>query len=469
MRDPARVSQERGPVEEIRRRTVGAARAVGAGAVRRAVNMGMGAPLSRYGGLTKSGAATLARALQLLIRPPDALRRIEHRAPLEELARRAGIDDDQAQAWADAGLLGEPATPGPPPLWEPAALGRLRLVAHLVRRGAGEADIRAAHAEQRLPLLLIDHALRRHGSHTLEEAAERAGLDIELATRLRQALGIPPQEQGTREYTRRDIEGMRLVGVLRSVISDAAILELAAVLGHAMSQYAGAEVELFRRELVGPIAGSGDELEAALSFASVVELVTAPSNIFMASVHRAHLDQAVRAESLELIEAASGTLPDTVDIAVGFADLVGFTAASERLSALEVGEMATGLHRRAEAVLPAYQGRIIKAIGDGIMFTLPDLAAVETVAAQLVAAAPAPMRLGIAYGPVLRRAGDCFGRTVNLASRLCAAAAPGRALVARGDGSSPDVAGRRRRISLRGFADAVAAVELSAGDDAGAR
>ena len=39
------------------------------------------------------------------------------------------------------------------------------------------------------------------------------------------------------------------------------------------------------------------------------------------------------------------------------------------------------------------------------------------------------VRVGIATGPVLYRMGDVFGRTVNLASRLTALAAPGTVLV----------------------------------------
>jgi adenylate cyclase len=296
----------------------------------------------------------------------------------------------------------------------------------------------------------------------VEEAARHAGLEADLVVRLRTALGLPPPEPGVPEYTRRDVEGMRLIGALRRVISDDSIFELASVLGHSMSQYSAAQVELFRREFAAPIAATGDELEAALSFASVFELVTAPSNLFLASVHRAHLDQAVRAESLELIEAAAGGLPDTVELAVGFADLVGFTAASERLTPLEVGEMAAQLQRAAERVFPQHQGRIVKSIGDGVMYTTPDLATGVAATRALLEASQdlPPMRAGLGYGPVLRRAGDCFGRTVNMASRLCAVARPGTALVWTNDGP-PDIPGRRRRVSLRGVRASVSVVEIA--------
>jgi class 3 adenylate cyclase len=68
------------------------------------------------------------------------------------------------------------------------------------------------------------------------------------------------------------------------------------------------------------------------------------------------------------------------------------------------------------------------------MFTTPDAASGAAAALDLLDLAGAderlpPLRIGLAYGPVLRRYGDCFGWTVNLASRLCAAASPGAVLL----------------------------------------
>ncbi|HTY28569.1 MAG TPA: adenylate/guanylate cyclase domain-containing protein, partial [Mycobacterium sp.] len=40
------------------------------------------------------------------------------------------------------------------------------------------------------------------------------------------------------------------------------------------------------------------------------------------------------------------------------------------------------------------------------------------------------LRVGLAYGPAVSRAGDWFGSSVNLASRVTSAARPGSVLVA---------------------------------------
>jgi adenylate cyclase len=78
--------------------------------------------------------------------------------------------------------------------------------------------------------------------------------------------------------------------------------------------------------------------------------------------------------------------------------------------------------------------RFIKAIGDAVMFVSPDIAALLEAVLALIDAAAADetlpqLRVGVAYGPAVSRAGDWFGRPVNLASRLTSAARPGSVLV----------------------------------------
>jgi len=193
-------------------------------------------------------------------------------------------------------------------------------------------------------------------------------------------------------------------------------------------------------------------------------------------VHRWHLENAMRSESVSLIEEASGILPGQIEIAVGFADLVGFTAASERLSTLEVADVATAFMHRAERVLPESGATLVKGIGDAVMFSAPDVVAAAAAGINLVdhpdgADGLPPCRVGIAYGPVLRRYADYFGRTVNVASRLCAVAPEGRVYVAeptpapserdmRRAGAGLRVA-RRHKLSVRGLDERVPTLEVA--------
>jgi adenylate cyclase len=235
-------------------------------------------------------------------------------------------------------------------------------------------------------------------------------------------------------YTRRDLEGLRIIAAMRTIFSDEDLVEATSVLGLAMAQIASAQVELYRRRLGGAVGGVAANLDYVLRSAATVELMLPTAGQLMEQVHRRHIEAAVRGESIAAVEEATGAIPGQVELCVGFADLVGFTAASDRIQPMELGEMAGALVHHAEGCLPGHGARIVKTIGDAVMFTTPDPASACAAALDLVEAADRdrrlpPLRIGLAFGPVLRRYGDCFGRTVNLASRLCAAASPGAVLL----------------------------------------
>ena len=168
------------------------------------------------------------------------------------------------------------------------------------------------------------------------------------------------------------------------------------------------------------------------------------------------------------LEASQPVAAGELELAVAFADLVGFTQLSEQLSPLEVGRIAARLLHRAEPALHARNARIVKSIGDAIMFTARDPVDCCRAAVDLVAAAAEDgnlpqVRVGVAHGPVLRAYADYFGRTVNLASRLCDAATAAEVLFH----PEPDLVERPhwraaglaltpgRRIKLKGIEGAI--------------
>ena len=464
--------------DQVRRatsRTVrGAMRGLPGPVVRRMVQVW--APLARYGGASKGGAFALSRAISVLAEPPLSLRSADRLLTAAEIARRLGRSDEELERWARLGLLGDPEPPGSadaPPVWGPAGIERARLVDYLRHQGVSEEELRDAEAHHRLPLLVIDRTVAGRATLTLEAVSRRTGVSPEFTLRVWRALGLPPGDTGETVYTRRDLEGLRILAAMRTFFSDDDLVEAASVLGLAMAQVAGSQVELFRRRLgsdaVGGVAGN---LDYVLRSAAMVDLMLPTAAQLIEVVHRRHIEAAVRGESVVAVEEATGALPGQVDMCVGFADLVGFTAASDHLLPMEVGEMAGGLVRHAEACLPQHGARIVKTIGDAVMFTAPDAAAGGAAAVQLAEEAGRDerlpgLRIGMAFGPVLRRYGDCFGRTVNIASRLCAAASPGAVLLhcpvpldpaaweARGIG-----AGRPVRLRVKGIGDAVEALPV---------
>jgi adenylate cyclase len=112
--------------------------------------------------------------------------------------------------------------------------------------------------------------------------------------------------------------------------------------------------------------------------------------------------------------------------AVLFADVVGGSRVAACWEALQAATQSVG-------------GEVIKKMGEGIMaaFATPDAAAsaaasMHTALTNLaVEDSQISIRSGFHAGPVIRRDGDVFGDTVNLAARLAAHAARGQILTSR--------------------------------------
>jgi adenylate cyclase len=118
-------------------------------------------------------------------------------------------------------------------------------------------------------------------------------------------------------------------------------------------------------------------------------------------------------------------------LAVGFVDLVGFTPLSQRADPAALLALIGEFEARAFDVAVAHNGRIVKHIGDEVMFVALDANAGCSIAHELtsVYAEGIEPRGGVAFGDVLTRHGDYYGSVVNLAARLAELAIPREVLV----------------------------------------
>jgi adenylate cyclase len=121
-------------------------------------------------------------------------------------------------------------------------------------------------------------------------------------------------------------------------------------------------------------------------------------------------------------------------LAVGFVDLVGFTETSRQSDARALEKLLERFERDTSLRVTAVGGRVIKMLGDEVLFVTDNVAGAAEVALATVAAhaqdkSLPEVRAGIALGPVLGRLGDVYGEPVNLASRLTVEARPGSVLV----------------------------------------
>ena len=410
------------------------------------------APLSRYSGRTQAGAAALASALTVLAQPPRARVRRAGSRTVEDIAVRTAQPRETVQQWADDGMLGAPNDDG---TWTRDAEERAMLLAFIARHGTSADELRRAVAEGRLPLLALEHVIAGQPELSAREVAQRAGVPLEAALAIWRALGMPAGDLDEPAFTRQEVAALRTLNAMRAVFPDDDLVEASSVVGRAMADVAAASVELFRRRLTARFVESGaGDLDVALRLAAMIDLLVPPLGPLLEVVLRRHLTVSARAEAAAQIEESTSAALSQRVLTVAFADMVGFTSVSEKLSALDVSRLASRLLRCAETVLPRHDARLVKSIGDAVMFTARDPLSCCSAAVELVETAAQEsdlprVRVGAAHGPVLRAYADYFGRTVNVAARLCDAAPAGAVFVTSDDFDASNEAWKEAGLTAR--------------------
>jgi adenylate cyclase len=145
---------------------------------------------------------------------------------------------------------------------------------------------------------------------------------------------------------------------------------------------------------------------------------------------RSHLAAAVaRIESIRAIDSGPHA-----SVTVGFADIVGFTALSNELTREKIGDLVEVFEARCGDVISASGGRLIKSMGDAVLFVNADALGAFTTAEGIIKVVGRDkrmpdVRIGLATGSVVMRLGDVFGPPVNLAARLTQVARRNRIII----------------------------------------
>jgi adenylate cyclase len=286
------------------------------------------------------------------------------------------------------------------------------------------------------PALLIAIPAERHVGgepiHTPRECAEEAGIDLELATRLRRAMGLPVVPPDERSLGDADMESLKLAAnYLEAGMPEEDVLAVTRVLGRGLGQ---AAVVMRRIAMSMALEPGLTERELAQRFGEMAGTLTPSTVPIMEQTLKLHLRQMLAGEIARAAERRDGSLPGAREIAVGFADLVGFTRLGEDVPPEELGAVASRMEDLASDVLTA-PVRIVKTIGDAVMYVSEDPVALLSGSVDLSQAADAQgedfpqLRIGAAAGQAVTREGDWFGRPVNLASRITGIARPSSVVV----------------------------------------
>ena len=298
--------------------------------------------------------------------------------------------------------------------------------------------------------------------HTREEAAAAAGIEPERVDRIWRAAGLPSVGAGVPQFSDRDIEILRAFAVGSELFGEESVLRFTRVMGTSLSRIAEAALTMAVANLSGPMELAGAD-EATLTVATIratAALDLVPSVLEGLFPH--HVEIATRRFDLSRPDGALRT----VNVAIAFLDLVGFTERSGGLTTEQLAMAVADFETLAGGVIAAHDARLVKMIGDEVMYVATDAVVAAEIALELRDAVAghavlAGLRGGLVFGEVVAQDGDYYGPEVNRAARIVAHAAPGQILVsaavadalASQGGFTTSAEGER---TVRGFEDPIA-------------
>ena len=279
----------------------------------------------------------------------------------------------------------------------------------------------------------------------LRRLARRAGTGLDLAQRFWQAMGFADVDPDAVRFTERDVEALCGVADLIDEHDDGAPSPSAPGGGLAASSV----LELLRAQsftmdrlvlwqLETLVADIGqrlhlDDTSARLVVMDHIDELVDSLSAQLGYVWRRHLTALLGRTDTEVAHRGREDAgPDLFPLSrsLGFVDIVSFTQRAQTMGRKELSAMLEDFESTARDVVTSRGARVVKTIGDAVMYIADDLlVAAEVVTALVEELQSGPemllVRASLVQGRVVSRSGDVFGPPVNLASRLVGTAEPG--------------------------------------------
>lgn len=320
-----------------------------------------------------------------------------------------------------------------------------RLRKTLVDLGVDEQAFQVASAEgldglRRLVARYISFPGARR--YTPAEVYAKSGTDQETAEALWRAMGFPLVPEDEAAFTDADIEALETATRLfdRAGMDSTIVLQQTRSMGQAAARIAASH-----QDVISELIPEGDPARAAERALSLADEALPATDRLLVYMYRRHLAAATEQRLLVAPSEEGG-----VTMSIGFADLVGFTALSQELDVRQLAAFVDRFNAATADVVAKSSGRVIKTIGDEIMFATQEPGLAATIALALIHDVSGkdglpPLKVGVASGVVIAREGDVFGGPVNLANRLVTIAKPDSVLV---DESTGDALASDERFHL---------------------
>lgn len=275
--------------------------------------------------------------------------------------------------------------------------------------------------------------LGRPASMGRREVSRGAGVSIRSARKFWHAMGFPVVQEGDAMFTEADLAALSRVAVMvrEETIPEDFALSMTRAIARTMDRLAAWQVQLVSEEVARQRHGGEltDEVAEGDSEVAAAWLTSLTDELepLVLYVWRRQLTASI--QRMLTVEDDSSRASF-----IGFADLVNFTSVVRRLTESDLARMVQRFEDLCTDVVTAHGGRVVKTVGDEVLFQTFEAAPAAAIALDLVEAMSEDdllpsARVGMAHGPVVRRLGDVFGTTVNRASRLTAVAPPGGVFV----------------------------------------
>jgi adenylate cyclase len=267
-------------------------------------------------------------------------------------------------------------------------------------------------------------------TYTASQLAQTVGWPEETTRRFFRALGFPDAGEEVR-YTEADLGMLDTVSraVVESDLDIAGAVRLARAIGQNIARLSDWQVAAIASR--ADQLAAGDDLDARRRTAQQIGAdVSDAYEAVLVHSWRRHLGAALTRLDVDTDVAEH---EQARVVTAGFADLVNFSALSSELDTNRLGELVEIFESRCGDVVASQEGRMIKTLGDSVLFVHDDAQRALDIAYGLVDVIGQDSRLpdvhiGLATGPVVTRLGDVFGPPVNLAARLTALARRNRVI-----------------------------------------
>jgi adenylate cyclase len=363
------------------------------------------------------------------------------------LADLAGATEAEVARLTELGVLVAREGPGP---FRETDVQKVRLATACERAGLPMAGIAEAIRAGRLSFTFLEGTPFRRwavrSARTYRQVSEETGIPLDTLGAVLESMGFA--RMGPDEPMREDelkVVPLIRVGLSSGIFDVAWLARLGRAHVEGLRLIATAWGEAYEARFEGPVLAAGGDRRAAMEEAARLSLDFLPVGdpALLAIYHRQEelLWTAGLVERIEDELEAAGALGRPASVpAMAFLDLVGYTRLTEERGDAAAAAAAEALAQLVYRSAREHDGVPVKWLGDGVMVYHREPAGAVRSALGMVARLPEaglpPAHVGVAAGPVVVQGGDYFGRTVNLAARIAAAAGPGQVLVSQSVASS---------------------------------